>query len=336
MSLKPEDLQVASRQTILGLDFYLTPKNRFAQTLMRAESLALERGYNNLFNISPPTFVLPDDFTKWHATAATEPDTIWISKPSDGARGEGIYLVSDIDRVEPQQGVILQQYIANPHLLDGYKYTLRFFVAVTSLDPMRAWVFPDGLTKLATQQFTTNRDSLSNRFVHLTNPDVLAQDKSTDFAQQRMTHTGLRERLQREGHDDKALFQEIHTLIAKSLLAVREPVLQLQNQNPHVKDEIKEQFMLLGYDILIDADMRPWIIEVNAGPSLKTEAGDTATGMKEQQIKEQVATETLILAGKLPKAKVQFKPLFPSHEMHEWLPCYEVLHQSDKADLETS
>lgn len=252
------------------------------------------------------------------------------------ARGEGIYLVNDIDAVEPRRDVVLQEYIANPHLLDGYKYTLRFFVAVTSLDPMRVWIFPDGLTKLATQPFSSSRDSLDNLFIHLTNPSILSQDKSADFTQQRMTHAEFRQQLKREGQDDKHLFQDIRTIIAKSLLAVREPVLELLQQNNQPEHELGKQFMLLGYDILVNSDMRPWIIEVNAGPSLETEARGTAAGIKEHQIKEQVATEMLILAGKLPNTKVQFKPLFPSVKMSDWLPCYEIVRSSDGADLKSN
>lgn len=86
MKLGPEDYKFVSRQIILGLDFYLTPKNRFAKTLERAEDLALKRGHEHLFDISPRTFVLPGDFEKWRATASAESDTIWISKPGDGAR----------------------------------------------------------------------------------------------------------------------------------------------------------------------------------------------------------------------------------------------------------
>ncbi len=292
MQLRPEDLQAASTQTIPGLDFYLAIKSRFAKIV---EGLG----------ITPRTFVFPEDFDAWRKVAEAESDTIWISKPSNGARGEGIYLITDISVVEPKPNIILQEYIANPHLLDGYKYTLRVYVAVTSLDPLQAWVFPDGLTKLATQPFTADRNSLDNLFIHLTNPGVLRHDTSAELREQRTTHLDYRQRLKHDGHDDDQLFAGINTLVTKSLLAVREPVLQLQQRNAHITFD--EQCMLLGYDILVDANMRPWIIEVNAGPSLQPEPGASE---REQAIKERVAIDMLRLSGKLPMEDIEFKSLF--------------------------
>ncbi len=335
MSLTPGAVRKASSQTIVGMDYYLTLKHRFAKTLERAAAIAKERGHNAVFDISPRTFVFPDDFEKWHDAATNEPNTIWISKPGDGARGEGIYLVTDVDTVEPKQNLVLQEYIANPHLLGGYKYTLRVFVLVTSLDPLRAWVFPDGLTKMATQPFTADRASLGNLFIHLTNPGVLRGHKSADFAAQRITHTEYRKRVRKEGVDDARLFKDIHAVIAKSLLAVRELVLQMHQQSARQGIKTDGQYMLIGYDILVDATMRPWIIEANAGPSLETEAGDnTTSGERERRLKEQVAADTLRLAGILPACKTRFEPLFPSAAMFDWLPSYEVVHEHDESDLE--
>ncbi|HSX06062.1 MAG TPA: hypothetical protein VLF69_06380 [Candidatus Saccharimonadales bacterium] len=336
MNVSPETLHKASSRTILGIDFYLTSKYRLAKMLTRADSIAKERGHKALFNISPRTFVFPGDFQEWRAAAHAEPNTIWISKPGDGARGEGIYLVTNVDAVKPEQNLVLQEYIANPHLLGGYKYTLRVFALVTSLDPLRAWIFPDGLTKMATQLFTTDRASLDNLFIHLTNPGVLRRDKSADFAAQRITHREYRKRLRQEAIDDARLFQRIHTIVAKSLLAVREPALQVLQRSTEQGIETNGQFMLIGYDILVDASLRPWIIEANAGPSLETEAGNnTVSGKHERQLKERIATDTLRLAGSLPPGKVRFESLFPSAAMLDWLPCYEVVREHDQADLKS-
>jgi tubulin polyglutamylase TTLL1 len=60
------------------------------------------------------------------------------------------------------------------------------------------------------------------------------------------------------------LFSEIDNIFVHSLKAV---------QNVMTND--KHCFECYGYDIIIDADFKPWLIEVNASPSLSaTTASD--------------------------------------------------------------
>ena len=306
---------------VLGIG-YIVLKHQLATMLVRARELAQARGQSSLFDFAPRSFVFPQQFDDWRAAAASNPDTIWISKTGAGARGEG---------VTPVQDLVLQEYIRDPHLLDGYKYTLRVFVGVTSLDPLRAWVFPDGLTKLTTRPFTLDRASLGNRFVHLTNSAVLRNDVEVELAGQRMTHIAYRERLRADGIDDARLFRDVHTLVAKTLLAAREPIIQF---NTHHGIRLDGQFILLGFDVLVDAKLRPWLIEVNTGPSLKVEAKlETEFGQREHAIKKQVGMDLLTLTGFLPSAPVQFEPIFPSTAMFDWLVAYEYVRDNDLADL---
>lgn len=48
-------------------------------------------------------------------------------------------------------------------------------------------------------------------------------------------------------------------------------------------------FELLGYDILIDSDLKPWLMEVNLSPSLATESP------LDMKIKSQLFLDTLNL-----------------------------------------
>ena len=66
----------------------------------------------------------------------------------------------------------MQRYIKNPLLLNGYKFDLRIYVLVTSFDPLKIYMFKDGLVRLATVPYSTSKASLKQRFVHLTNYSV--------------------------------------------------------------------------------------------------------------------------------------------------------------------
>jgi len=56
-----------------------------------------------------------------------------------------------------------------PLLIDGRKFDLRVYVLVTSIDPLRIYVYEEGLARFATEQYTTDQDLIGNNFIHLTN-----------------------------------------------------------------------------------------------------------------------------------------------------------------------
>lgn len=74
----------------------------------------------------------------------------------------------------------MSRYISNPHLLNGYKYDLRIYVLVTSYDPLRIYVYNNGLVRFATEKYTTANKSCKKRYIHLTNYAV--NKKAPKFA----------------------------------------------------------------------------------------------------------------------------------------------------------
>jgi len=54
------------------------------------------------------------------------------------------------------------EYIDNPLLLDGYKFDLRIYVALTCINPLRIYVYEEGLVRLATVKYTSAISSLKH------------------------------------------------------------------------------------------------------------------------------------------------------------------------------
>lgn len=49
--------------------------------------------------------------------------------------------------------MICQQYVSKPFLIDGFKFDLRIYIVVSSCDPLRIFVYKDGLARFATVQY---------------------------------------------------------------------------------------------------------------------------------------------------------------------------------------
>lgn len=48
---------------------------------------------------------------------------------------------------------LIQNYITNVHLINGFKYDLRIYTLISSLDPLRVYVYNEGLVRFATQPY---------------------------------------------------------------------------------------------------------------------------------------------------------------------------------------
>jgi hypothetical protein len=78
----------------------------------------------------------------------------------------------------------------------------------------------------------------------------------------------------------KSLFNRIDHILLQSLKAC---------QNVIIND--RHCFELYGYDIIVDEDMHPWLIEVNASPSL------AASTRSDRLMKTKVINDTLDLVA---------------------------------------
>lgn len=273
----------------------LTVKSHLCHTLRLAARRAADAGAASLYAFAPQTFVLPAEWDEWMRARAWDPDAVWIQKPADLSRGRGVTLVNHPNEVRGGN-LVVQRYIANPHLLDGYKYSLRFYVLIVSVEPLVAYLFDDGFTKLASRPFSLAAADRADRFRHLTNPDVLRDDpEASGVSSRNSTHRQYRQRLRQMGIDDAAVFARIRRAMAATLMAAQTGMRAIEHA---ASGDGRGQFELLGVDIALDERLQPWLLECNLAPSLSVEASaETAASRDESALKNQVVADTLRMIG---------------------------------------
>ncbi len=109
------------------------------------------------FDFVPRSWIMPTEYSSLLAYAADmkklKQSRTYIVKPSNGAMGHGIKLYKSVEKIQPAENYIVQEYLANPYLLDGFKFDLRIYALVTSCDPLRAFIYNNGLVRLGTEEY---------------------------------------------------------------------------------------------------------------------------------------------------------------------------------------
>ncbi len=260
---------------------------------------------------TPLTFLMPQDYDALQLFAHEHPEITWIQKPQASARGEGISLVDDVRWVETGHNWLAQEYLDSPHLIEGFKYTLRCYALITALDPLTLHVFDDGFTKLASRPFSTEPALRSDRFRHLTNPDVLARDPSVAVSERNLTRPAYRELLSAQGHDPDRLFAAISAMLTAVVAGARESLARAAWERG---GRTGGCFELLGVDVLVDQRIRPWLLECNLSPSLSVEA-DAATdaARAEAALKRRLLASALEVIGAAgPTGNCGFERVLPA------------------------
>lgn len=252
--------------------FQIGRKDRLWRNLSR---MIIKHGRKE-FGFVPRTYVLPQDFRgfrqAWEKTGGREK---WIVKPPAAARGTGIRVVHRWSQIPKKRPVIVQQYLSKPKLIGGAKFDLRLYVLVTSFNPLRIYLYPDGLVRFASVKYVDDINYLSDRFMHLTNYSINKSNAtytSNDDADQCRGHKWTVKTLwsylrEKENVDVDKLWASMKDIVVKTMISAESSINCLTRANVSSRYCCYELF---GVDILLDDNLKPWLLEVNISPSLQS------------------------------------------------------------------
>ncbi|MBT3603445.1 MAG: hypothetical protein HOE48_10065 [Candidatus Latescibacteria bacterium] len=209
------------------------------------------------------------------------PDNLWILKPTNESRGVGVRVIWELNKLKekllyPQKNVtgldvdlssryVIQRYIQNPLLLEGHKSEIRLYWLIACLDPLLVLLYKEGTTRRNASPFQLGE--FDNPLVHITNiyqqkkhhPDADSLTLKWNFAQ---LQSYLTDELQLAApHYIQTRLKPQWKKMLSFVVSSTKKTLMRRPNNGHF-------WGLYGADVILDAQLRPWLTEVQIGPGL--------------------------------------------------------------------
>uniref|UniRef100_A0A4W6FF44 Tubulin tyrosine ligase-like family, member 1 n=1 Tax=Lates calcarifer TaxID=8187 RepID=A0A4W6FF44_LATCA len=291
-------------------DLMIKNIKRYRKELEKEGSPLAEKDENGKYiylDFVPVTFMLPADYNLFVEEFRKNPSSTWIMKPCGKAQGKGIFLINKLSQIK--------KWSRDSRTSTLFRGCKAYVISLYIDNPL----YKLGFCRFCTVKYTPSTSELDNMFVHLTN--VAIQKHGDDYNHVhggKWTVSNLRLYLEstRGKEVTSRLFDQIHWIVVQSLKAVA-PVM---NNDKHC-------FECYGYDIIIDDKLKPWLIEVNASPSL------TSSTANDRILKYNLINDTLNIVtpnGDIPDCRWNRSP------PREALGNYQVLYDEEQAQSENA
>lgn len=213
-----------------------------------------------------------------------------------------------------------------PYLLDGHKFNVGFYVAVTSIDPLRIYVFNHAKVKIAKVMYpadvnvNTDRDAYNfdQYYAPWDFPELQREFHEFPSAEREGSNAWeiVKRYMMTQGLDTNRLQREINDAIIRSIASSRghfQQEISKLKRSPSTaegaeKTDLTDKFFdLWKFDFEIDDVGKPWLVKVNSNPSLAPEKTTFGT---DEAITKRMLFDLLNLVGVHPQAKLPFDKFF--------------------------
>ena len=284
----------------------------------------MRKKFQNDFDYMPETYGYPADkdiIEQKFKNYKLDVKDLWLIKPKTGSLGEGIYIFESLEKTPDVY--LITKYISNPHLINKLKYDFRIYVLITGLAPLKLYLYKEGMARFATEEYTIDKDHLTELYRHLTNVHINEKNrKDYKKAVNADTSEGSKWSLQvyenyckKNNIDYKNIRKQMADIAIKSLLSVVDQFIDKIKDNG-TKD--MNHFKLLGFDYLVDENLKVYLLEINDRPSLLM--GD----INDRKLKPQLVADCLNIVGIIPY----------SHDYKDDFETYDKYNNKNSDEME--
>ncbi|XP_076234873.1 tubulin tyrosine ligase-like 15 [Calliopsis andreniformis] len=214
-----------------------------------------------------PAFKLPEQRENLVQFANLHPEKTFIQKSNDH-RGISIKNISDIDLTA--SGSFVQEFIQHPFLVDGYKFDIGVYTVITSIDPLRVYVYRgDVLFRFCPIKYYPFDPTILDKYVvgddylPIWNvPSLKHYYTKLKFSMKDSFDAYVRQ----QGKDPSKVWHAVNEAI-KEIALLKES---------YIKEAVKRFgngrnfFELIRFDFALDEDLNIYTMEANMSPNLSS------------------------------------------------------------------
>lgn len=195
------------------------------------------------------------------------------NKNKNKVTNEPKYIIKN-KKISKNGNVIVSRYI-EPSTINNRKFDLKIMCLITSYDPLMVYLYDDGIVRFATENYSEDKDKLSNKYIHLTNASVNEKNsnyiKNNDFYDLKESVSSLNA-FKKYCEDNKidydAILSKIKDYVIKAILSNYDSA--VQDLHKYKLPSCKNIFELFGVEVILDKDYNPHLIGFNSKPELFT------------------------------------------------------------------